>query len=524
MSEKTDGTQRGPSRQAGFEVLVTAQEAYPKLEALFLDAQHRVDMGFRLFDPRTRLLSRRAREVGETWADLFQHTLNRGVPIDLTLSDFDPVMAFDLHSQAWHFVAQTTALNELTHRGAAPITVRCILHPARGGIVPRIMFAIKTRQALSKTIARLNDDPNGLDRLRFAPGLHDLIRVREGRIKMRPTALPRLHPVSLHHKMAIFDRSATYIGGLDLNERRVDDAGHDLPAQDTWHDTQLVSTDPALARDACTFLTRLPDVIDRKGQPPETSSAFRMTLSRRRARTSFRLAPENVKDTLLQEHLKQIAAARELIYLETQYFRDRRIVAALVAAGKRKPDLRVIALVPAAPEEVAFTDEVSLDARFGEHLQARGLGHIRKQFGDRFLVVSPVQPRRPDKRDTRAARATLAGAPIVYVHSKVSIFDDHAAIVSSANLNGRSMKWDAEAGVVVTEGAQVHALSDKVSFHWLGEAPESGLAARFEQWKQRALSNEALPPEARKGFIVPHALEPSRSIGTALPGAPEEMV
>ncbi|MFC6587004.1 hypothetical protein ACFQDZ_07085 [Sulfitobacter pacificus] len=61
-----------------FEILITAQEAYPRLEALFLDAKERIDMGFRLFDPSTRLLSERARAVGDTWTDLFLHTLKRG--------------------------------------------------------------------------------------------------------------------------------------------------------------------------------------------------------------------------------------------------------------------------------------------------------------------------------------------------------------------------------------------------------------------------------------------------------------
>lgn len=507
-----------------FEILITAQEAYPRLEALFLDAKERIDMGFRLFDPSTRLLSERARAVGDTWTDLFLHTLKRGVSIDLSLSDFDPVMAVELHRQSWRSIAHLTAMNELSGTDAGLISVRCILHPAEGGIVPRVMFAAQTRKKLKQIAADLNASADPLVGLRFAPGLHSYLEVENGKVSLRRGALPRLHPVSLHHKMAVFDSSITYIGGLDLNERRVDDRGHDQPAQDTWHDTQVVSNDPALAQDAADFLAALPEVIDRKKALRKTSSAFRMTLSRRWERSTFKLAPENVCDSLLQEHLRQIAAAKELIYLETQYFRDRRIVAALVAAGRRNPALRVLALIPAAPEEVAFSDHASLDARFGEYLQARGLHKLRKQFGNRFLVVSPAQPRKPDQRDSQSERATLAGAPIVYVHSKVSIFDGKVAIVSSANLNGRSMRWDAEAGVLLSDHAQVRELREKVFFHWLGEVPNTAADRAFEQWKQRALTNESLSPEQRKGFVVPYALEPNRQVGTALPGAPEEMV
>lgn len=524
MSEEGNRPQGGSVRQPELEILVTAQEAYPRLEALFLGAQRRIEMGFRLFDPCTRLQSSAAQAVGDTWADLFLHTLNRGVPIDLTLSDFDPVMAFDMHEQAWQFVAQIAALNELSKDSAASVKVRCILHPAEGGIVPRLMFAHQTRKELRRVVEVLNADSDPVGRMQLAPGLRKLLTLKNNRICLRRWALPQLYPVSLHHKMAIFDRSTTYIGGLDLNERRVDDRMHDLPSQETWHDTQLVSTDAALAADACRYLEALPHVIDRKAQMPKATSAFRTTLSRRRVRTTFNLAPENVSDTLLKEHLGQIRAAKELIYLETQYFRDRRIVAALAAAGKRNADLRVIALIPAAPEEVAFVDRPGLDAWFGEHLQARGLRRVLKSFGDRFLAVSPVQPRRPDKRDAPSERATLAGAPIIYVHSKVSIFDAKAAIVSSANLNGRSMKWDAEAGLVISDHGQVQALTTKVFSHWLGERINCPTATTFDHWKERAVSNASLPPKERKGFIVPYAMGPNRRAGKALPGAPEEMV
>lgn len=524
MSEEGKGPQGGSLDQSDLEILVTAHEAYPRLEALFLDAKKNIDMGFRIFDPRTKLRSKRARAVGGTWADLFLHTLNRGVPIDLMLSDFDPVMAFEMHEQAWHFVAQLTALNEISSADAAPATVRCILHPARGGIVPRLLFAAKTRKELRRVAEALNSDPDPVGRMRLAPGLRDLLTGENGSVRMRRGALPQLHPVSLHHKMAVFDQRTTYIGGLDLNERRVDDAGHDLPAQETWYDTQLVSTDAALAKDACRFLKVLPDVIDRKVPLPNATSAFRTTLSRRRSRAKFTLAPETISDTLLQEHIHQISTAREMIYLETQYFRDRRIVAALVAAGRRNAALRLIILLPAAPEEVVFADRPGLDAWFGEHLQARGLRKVLKCFGERFLAVSPVQPRRPDHRDAPSERATLAGAPIIYVHSKVSIFDAKAAIVSSANLNGRSMKWDAEAGLVITDAAQVQELMARIFSHWLGEDADCSPAAAFDQWKNRALSNEAIAPEDRKGFIVPFAMAPNRRAATALPGAPEEMV
>ena len=49
----------------------------------------------------------------------------------------------------------------------------------------------------------------------------------------------------------------------------------------------------------------------------------------------------------------------------------------------------------------------------------------------------------------------------------VSIFDGAAAIVSSANLNGRSLRWDTEAGVLLTDPDTVASLRQRLMAHWL---------------------------------------------------------
>ncbi|WP_323035313.1 phospholipase D family protein [Pararhodobacter sp.] len=521
------GADPGEAAQSGgdrLEILLTAHQAYPRLEALFLSAQRDIRLGFRLFDPRTKLLSEAARAVGETWVDLLLHTVNRGIPIDMTVSDFDPVMAFEMHRRAWKFVSIAVALNEISEPGAARLTVRCVLHPASGGLVPRLMFAPKTRAKLRQIADAMNKAPDPQDQLCHAPRLHAVLKYDGTRVRMRRRALPRLNPVTLHHKMAVIDAAVTYLGGLDLNNRRIDDTDHDQAAQQTWHDLQLISHDPKVAADATDFLQRLPDIIDRKGHLRRASSAFRTTVSRRRARNVIHLAPESVDESLLHDHLAQIAAARQFIYLETQYFRDRRLVSALRKAARRNPRLRLVVLLPGAPDDVAFHKTPELDGRFGEYLQARAIRRVRRRFGARFLAVSPVQPREPERRDTSAPRATLAGAPIVYVHSKVAIFDDRAAIVSSANLNGRSMRWDAEAGLLLTEPAQVSDLTRAVFGTWLATESAFDPETVFDLWAERARTNAHCAPEQRKGFIVPYDVEPASKIGVPIPGAPTDMV
>jgi phosphatidylserine/phosphatidylglycerophosphate/cardiolipin synthase-like enzyme len=144
------------------------------------------------------------------------------------------------------------------------MSVRCVIYPARGGIAPRLMFVAKTRNRLRSIARDLNNRPDPAGRLRHAPGLKDLLYVESGIVRVRRDTLPHLYPVTLHQKMAVFDNAVTYIGGLDLNERRIDDPTHDQPAQDTWHDLQIVTHDPRTAAKATQCLNNLPDVIDRK--------------------------------------------------------------------------------------------------------------------------------------------------------------------------------------------------------------------------------------------------------------------
>jgi len=512
-----------PDIQGQVEVLITANQAFPRLEHLFLKARKHIVLGFRLFDPDTRLHSDEARALGDTWSDLVAHTLGRGVDIDLTLSDFDPVMVNDMHVQGQSFERRFNALND----GAGRMTARCLLYPAQGGLVPRLLFAFRTRKDLFRLVKRMNRADDPAQALQQAPGLHDLLSVENGRVKARPFALPRLYPLTLHHKLAVFDGEVTYIGGLDLNNRRFDDTDHNQAAQDTWHDLQLVLNDTAFARDAARFLDQMPRVIAGEQPPARPASPFVCTLARQRRSTTFSLRPKPLVADILDSHLAPICTARHLIYLESQYFRDRRVARALVAAAAREPGLALPMLLPAAPEDVAFEPTPGLEARFGEHLQARAIRKVRRAFGDRFLVVSPAQPRAPRPGDTEEERARLADAPIVYVHSKVSLFDDRSAIVSSANLNGRSLKWDAEAGVVLRDPEVVGRLRDAVFRHWLTEnagpeffAPETAFAA----WQARAFDNAARAPGDRTGFVLPHAVQPAKRLGQPLPGAPEEMV
>lgn len=511
----------------GTQVLLTAAEAYPAFERSVLEAETEIWASFRIFDLNTRLRSDEARRIGETWFDLIVHTLKRGVRIRMVLTDFDPVVRPRLHALTWRAFRQFAAAREVAGPGA-DLDVVASLHAAQTGIVPKLAVYPMVLVALRKAARWLNGlapDARAAT-LRNLPGLVPYIRVKpDGTVSPRYLTMPQLFPASHHQKIAVIDRRFLYVGGLDLNDRRYDTPSHDLPGNETWQDVQLLMDGPAVAEAQAHLQTFLAVVSG--SRPPGPARRVLRTLSKRRSSNLLHFGPSPVANELLRGHELLIRRAERLIYLETQFIRDRWLTEALADAARKNPDLGLIIILPAAPEEVAFDASDDLDSRFGEFLQARCLRKLRKAFGKRLFVGAAAQPRRANRTFRKSSRERLRGAELVYIHSKVSIFDEGRAIVSSANLNGRSLRWDTEAGVLLTNAGDVGLLRRRVFAHWLprdaDEAyfdPETAVSA----WRRLAIRNARRDPEEREGFVLPYDLKASEEFGLPLPGVPEEMV
>lgn len=506
-----------PARR--FEVLLTAHEAYPALEAEFIRAKREVIAGFRVFDPWTKLRSPRARDIGDTWFDLVTHTLDRGVCVTLTLSDFDPVVRQSMHAHAWSCRRAWHAAGEAS-RHPELLSVRTSMHPARVGILPRLALWARSAKEIRTGLRDINQASRAEKEayLETVPHLRPMLQWDGDTLKprLRP---PVMVPVTHHQKLAVFDQETLYVGGLDLNDRRYDTPRHDLPADETWHDTQVLVGGP-VAQEAAQHLQSF-EQVTRGAQPAKLRKLLR-TISAKRAVSAPFLSPRRAVSTLAEEHGAQIAQSRQLIYLESQFFRDQTLARQLAKRAAEVPDLTLILILPAAPEEAAFEDDPGPDVAYGEHLQTKAIKIIRKAFGPRLFVGSPAQPRAmaPD------GRATHFGAPLIYLHAKVSIFDGRVGIVSSANLNGRSMAWDTEVGVRTETSDEVQQLTSRCFQHWLG--PEAGpefydAATACVAWSARAKRNAAREPSEREGFILPYLSAPAEELAYNLPGVPEEM-
>jgi phospholipase D1/2 len=514
-----------------FQVLLTAAEAYPALERAFLEAKQDIHGSFLVFDLTTRLRSPEARQIGETWFDLLVHTLKRGVAIHFTLSDVDSIARPMMHRDAWRSARMFSAAAEVAGPGAR-LSVKAARHPARSGLAIRLLVWPYVLKRLFDAARDLNALPGPIRKasLRDMPDYARLMRIEaDGRVQPRIWHLPELYPLTHHQKIAVIDNRLLYIGGLDLDERRFDCPGHRQDADQTWHDVQILIEGPA-ALAGRAHLDGFLDAVKGEGRSNPAPPLLR-TLSRARPFAPFRFGPARTHAEIAAAHHALIGRSARFIYLETQYFRDRALARALAERAEAEPGLELVLIIPAAPEEVAFSSRPGSDSRLGEFLQARCLRIVRKAFGKRLLVLSPAQgrstPPPPETSAEGAERARLNGAPIVYVHAKVSIFDTTAAIVSSANLNGRSLYWDTEAGLLLDRPGDVTKLRDKVMRHWLPPDPGPDYLrpeTAFGLWRKIAFANARRAPENRDGFLLPHDFAAAERFGHPLPVLPDEMV
>jgi phospholipase D1/2 len=163
-------------------------------------------------------------------------------------------------------------------------------------------------------------------------------------------------------------------------------------------------------------------------------------------------------------YLDGIAAARETIYLESQYFAAESLCDAIEARLRE----------PGGPEIVVLNPEAAL-AEFEDSamhpIRGRMIERLRAADAeDRFRIWHPVN---------------AAGEPI-YVHAKVMVIDDLLLRIGSSNLNDRSMGFDTECDIAI-EGVEETTREAILSFRHrlvaehLGTTPD----AVAEAWAAR---------------------------------------
>ncbi|PWW21021.1 phosphatidylserine/phosphatidylglycerophosphate/cardiolipin synthase-like enzyme [Geodermatophilus normandii] len=307
------------------------------------------------------------------------------------------------------------------------------------------------------------------DRLRFAVDTH--------------------HPLggAHHQKIVVIDDCLAFAGGIDVTADRWDTSEHrdrhpmrhrphTTRLRGPWHDVTSLVSGPAaraigdLARERWESGTgeRLEPVDDVEACWPDGVETFLTDVDVAISRTRPAYGGAELVHEIELLWLAAIAAARRTVYVETQYFANRRIAEAIADRLAEDDGPEFVVLNPRGAE--GWLESKAMDTA-----RVKLLDLVRRaDRHDRFRLLVPVtEGRRP-----------------VYVHAKVTCVDDRLLRIGSSNLNNRSMGLDTECDLSIeartgdpreTELREaVLAMRHRLLGEHLGVAPEE-VAAAVEQ-------------------------------------------
>jgi phospholipase D1/2 len=282
-------------------------------------------------------------------------------------------------------------------------------------------------------------------------------------------AVDGAHPTgAVHHqKIVVIDDAVGFCGGMDLTVGRWDTSEH-RPADrrrtglggsyGPRHEVMAVVDGSAAgvlaeqARDrweAATGHTLSP--LDPIAPPwPDGLEPELRNIDVGVARTLPALAHRREVREVESLDLAAIAAARDLIYLENQYFAARGIAEA-IATRLREPDgPEVVMVLPRSSE--SRLEQESMDS-------ARELLFRNLKDADSYGRLGVYWP-------------TAGQGVSVYVHSKVLVIDSRLLRIGSSNFNNRSLGFDSECDIAIEARssradhadveAQVRSLRDRL--------------------------------------------------------------
>lgn len=337
---------------------------------------------------------------------------------------------------------------------------------------------------------------------------------------------------SHHQKIVVVDDVLAFSGGIDLTGHRWDTTAHrvDEPARvnaagepyGPYHEIQAMVCGPAAA--ALGTLARLrwqalgetpPPVVPASlgSLWPETAEPDLTGIDVAIARTF----PPSASDAEVREcerlYFDSIAAARQSIYIESQYFTNDALGRALAARLEERDGPEIIAVIP--KECHGWVEQETMGA-----LRAQVLRQLIA--ADRWRRLRVVYPAASRARDVST-----------FVHSKVMIVDDRFVRIGSANLSRRSMGVDSECDLAIDAGsnpahrAGVRRIRDRLIGEHLGVPGEAVADAIGRAGSLRAVVDaradadrtlcrvHLAPPAEPPSEILKAAADPDETLGVA---------
>jgi phosphatidylserine/phosphatidylglycerophosphate/cardiolipin synthase-like enzyme len=237
-----------------------------------------------------------------------------------------------------------------------------------------------------------------------------------------------------HEKLVVVDEEVAFVGGVDLTDLggdRWDSGRHPARGRLGWHDAGSRLRGPIVADVAehldlrWTAVTgeELP-VVPVPGRAGDTTIQLLRTIPER--------VYERMRDGafgILEGYMRALHSARELVYLESQFFWLPEIVHLLSEKVREPPSdrFRVVVVLPSK-------------ANNGEEDTRGMLAYLADADRGRGLFLA-----------TTIDAMTGSTVDQLYVHAKIGIVDDRWLTIGSANLNAHSFFNDTEVNVQVCD-------------------------------------------------------------------------
>lgn len=258
------------------------------------------------------------------------------------------------------------------------------------------------------------------------------------------------HPsgASHHQKLVVIDDQVAFAGGIDLSRWRWDTSEHkadDPRRRDPYgkpyppfHDMMLLVEGDAAARLGELARQRWQRSGGRRVAPPErmkesawpeSQAAALKSTSVAIARTEPPFRGRQAVTEVKQLYLDAIAAARNSIYIENQYFTSQTLTNALLERLKQEAGPDIVLVLP--KQTGGWLEQTTMDV-----LRGRELNRLRNgDPHDRLRVYFPYQ--------------LGLGEECISVHAKLLIVDERILRIGSSNASNRSMGLDTECDLAI---------------------------------------------------------------------------
>ncbi len=260
--------------------------------------------------------------------------------------------------------------------------------------------------------------------------------------------LDHAHPsgAAHHQKIVVIDDALAFCGGIDMTTDRWDRRDHrdDDPLRKRpttgrhygpWHDATVAVDGEAARALGIVARDRWRQATGEELAPPPavpplwpedlapTFTAVDVAISRTAPEYDGRPPVHEIEKL----YLAIIAAARDSVYIESQYFASRKIAEAIAARLGEADGPEFVIVNPLAAD--GWLEEEVMGSSRARLLDLVGKADIH----DRFRLYTPV----------------AAGGTPIYVHAKIVAMDDRLLRVGSSNLNNRSLGMDTECDLTI---------------------------------------------------------------------------